>query len=149
MAIEPSARGSAGKPPGESPPLPTIDQANDRPMRFAFADPPYPGMLAWMYKGEKTYKGEVDHAALIASLVDQYDGWALSTGSAYALREVLPLCPAEVRVCAWVKPHGVSGKTFGIHNSWEPLIVMEGRKVATGEAGFPVGESAANLAARS
>lgn len=55
------------------------------------------------------------------------DGWALST-SAAALRDLLPLCPDGARVCAWVKPHGVSGKTFGLHNAWEPLIVVGGRR---------------------
>jgi hypothetical protein len=54
---------------------------------MAYADPPYPGK-AWMYRGEPTYAGEVDHAALIASL-KAFDGWALST-SARALRHVLP-----------------------------------------------------------
>lgn len=85
-----------------------------------------------MYKGHPDYAGEVDHKKLIASLLQSYDGWALSTG-AYALREVLPLCPPEVRVCAWVKPIGVSGQTYGIHNAWEPLIVMPGRQLRPGK----------------
>jgi hypothetical protein len=38
---------------------------------------------------------------LIASLMDGYDGWALST-SAAALRDVLSLCPPQARVCAWL-----------------------------------------------
>lgn len=108
-----------------------IDEANDRPKRFAYADPPYPG-LAWMYKVEPSYAGEVDHAELIASLVDRYDGWALST-SARALATVLPLCPADARVCAWVKPIGASAATRGIHNTWEPLIVVAGRELRPGK----------------
>lgn len=100
-------------------------------MRFAFADPPYPGM-AWRYKDQPSYRGEVNHKELIASLEASYDGWALSTG-AYALRELLPLCPESVRVCAWVKPIGASGKTFGIHNCWEPLIVCPGRELQPGK----------------
>jgi hypothetical protein len=99
--------------------------------RFAYADPPYPGK-AFIYKGEADFGGEVDHRKLIASLVDQYDGWALSTG-AYALAEVLPLCPAGHRVCAWVKPIGANRKTFGIHNCWEPVIVVPGRELQPGK----------------
>ncbi len=102
------------------------------PRRFAYADPPYPGFAKRLYGGEPTYAGEVDHAELIASLVDRCDGWALSTG-AYALREILPLCPPEVRVCAWVKPIGVSSKTFGLHNCWEPILVVPGRQLRPGK----------------
>jgi hypothetical protein len=107
-----------------------IDEANDRPMRFAYLDPPFPGK-AFLYKDQASYAGEVDHAKLIASL-SAYDGWALSTG-AYALRDVLPLCPATARVCAWVKPIGVSGATFGLHNAWEPLVVVPGRALQPGK----------------
>ena len=108
-----------------------IEERNARPMKMAYCDPPYPGM-AWMYKDQPTYKGEVDHAELIASLVDQFDGWALST-SARALATILPLCPPEARVCAWVKPIGASSQTFGIHNCWEPLIVVPGRQLRGGK----------------
>lgn len=101
-------------------------------MRFAYADPPYPGFAAKLYAQEPSYAGEVDHAALIASLVDHYDGWALSTG-AYALRQILPLCPEEARVCAWVKPIGVSSRTNGLHNTWEPIIVVAGRRLRPGK----------------
>lgn len=103
-----------------------------KPKRFAYADPPYPGFAARLYKNEPTFAGEVDHNVLMASLVDQYDGWALSTG-AYALQRVLPMCPAGVRVCAWVKPIGVSSKTFGLHNTWEPVIVSPGRELRPGK----------------
>lgn len=55
-------------------------------------------------------------------------GWALST-SARALGDILSLCPrGDVRVAAWVKPHGVSSRTCGIHNVWEPVIVAGGRQ---------------------
>lgn len=103
------------------------DAAADRPMRFAYADPPYPGRAARYYAREPTYAGEVDHRALIASLEAYGDGWALST-AADALRDVLPLCPPGARVCAWVKPIGASPLTYGIHNCWEPLIVVRGRR---------------------
>lgn len=97
------------------------------PMLFAYADPPYPGFARSLYD-----RDEVDHAELIASLQTGYDGWALSTG-AYALRELLPLCPPSVRVAAWVKPIGVSSKTRGPHNAWEPVIVVPGRLMTPGK----------------
>lgn len=101
-------------------------------LRFAYADPPYPGLSKRYYGNEPTYAGEVDHPALIASLVARHDageiaGWALST-SAAALRDLLPLCPQGARVASWVKPHGVSSRTYGMHNVWEPVIVVGGRK---------------------
>lgn len=104
-----------------------------RPMHFAYADPPYPGKARRYYLLEPSYRGEVDHAALIARLCRRYpDGWALSTG-AYALRALLPLCPPEVRVCPWVKPSGVSRKTRGLHNAWEALLVVGGRREPPGQ----------------
>lgn len=59
-------------------------EATDRPMSFAYADPPYPGK-ALIYP-ERT---ELDHALLLERLTANYpDGWALSTSSE-ALRDVL------------------------------------------------------------
>jgi hypothetical protein len=55
-----------------------------------------------------------------------YDGWALST-SASALRTILPIVPDDARVCAWVKPRGVSSLTYGLHGAWEPVIVVPAR----------------------
>lgn len=100
--------------------------------RFAYADPPYPGLSRRYYGREESFAGEVDHRKLIASLTaGEYAGWALST-SARALREVLPLCPPDVRVCAWVKPGGVPRTTFGLHNRWEVLLVLPGRRLRPG-----------------
>ena len=64
--------------------------APGRPLRLAYADPPYPGK-ARLYRDHPDYAGEVDHAALLARLAG-YDGWALST-SAEALPAMLALCP--------------------------------------------------------
>jgi hypothetical protein len=92
-------------------------------MRFAYADPPYPG-CAHRYP-EKT---EVDHAELVARLCDEFpDGWALSTHSP-GLRLVLPLCPDDVRVMAWVKPFAVFKPNVNPAYAWEPVIVRGGRK---------------------
>jgi hypothetical protein len=104
---------------------------SDRPLRVAYADPPYPGK-AELYRDQPTFAGEVDHRELIARL-RTYDGWALST-SADALRRVLPLCPEGVRVCAWGKTDGVPEATYGMHKLWEPIIVWPARRM---RPGFP------------
>jgi hypothetical protein len=94
----------------------------DRPMRFAYADPPYPGK-AHLYS-EKT---EVDHVALIRRLTIEYtDGWALSTSSA-ALRDVWSLCPAAARLCVWVKARRCVKSVRAVSN-WEALLVHLGRE---------------------
>ncbi len=98
-------------------------EATDRPMIFAYADPPYPGK-ALIYP-ERT---EVDHASLLERLTANYpDGWALSTSSE-ALRDVLSLLPGQVqvRICAWFKgPRYTKSRRALV--SWEPLIVAGGR----------------------
>jgi hypothetical protein len=101
-------------------------------MRFAYADPPYPGLARKYYGNEPSYAGEVDHPALIAQLearrlAGAIDGWALST-AARSLRYILPLCPEIARPCAWVKPIAGSPRTRGPHNRWEALIVVGGRQ---------------------
>jgi hypothetical protein len=91
-------------------------------MRFAYADPPYPGFAKKLYDAE-----EVDHVALIERLVRDFpDGWALST-HADSLQEILSYCPSEVRVCPWVKGPR-RGKAKRPRSSWEPLIVCGGRE---------------------
>ncbi|MGZ4619816.1 MAG: hypothetical protein ACXV3F_14160 [Frankiaceae bacterium] len=47
--------------------------APGRPLRLAYADPPYPGK-ARLYRDHPDFGGEVDHAALIEHLA-AYDGW--------------------------------------------------------------------------
>jgi hypothetical protein len=96
-------------------------EATDRPMHFAYADPPYPGK-ALLYPE----RAEVDHASLLQRLTEDYpDGWALSTSSE-ALRDVLSLCPGGVRICAWFKgPRYTKSRRALV--SWEPLIVFGGR----------------------
>lgn len=91
------------------------------PKRFAYADPPYPGM-ARRYYGT----AEVNHRVLIGTLMESYsDGWALST-AASTLQYVLDLCPKGVRVGAWVKGARQCKSMFP-RSAWEPLIVWRGR----------------------
>lgn len=94
-------------------------------MRIAYADPPYPGK-AYRYKDHPDFAGEVDHEMLILSL-QEYDGWVLHTKST-ALRELLPLCPEEVRVMAWVKPFAAFKRNVSVAYAWEPVIVKAVRK---------------------
>jgi hypothetical protein len=90
-------------------------------MRFAYADPPYPGKADYYPERE-----EVDHASLLERLTGGYpDGWALSTSSE-ALRDVLALCPPGVRVCSWVRSVRRTRSTRAL-SAWEPLIVAGGR----------------------
>ncbi len=35
-------------------------------------------------------------------------------------------------MCPWVKPIGASPATFGLHNTWEPLIVVQARRLRPG-----------------
>jgi hypothetical protein len=77
---------------------------------------------------------EVDHARLIAELVERFpDGWALST-SAEALPDVLALCPRGVRVCAWVKAARVV-PSYRPAKAWEPVIVAGGRPLRVADRG--------------
>jgi hypothetical protein len=108
------------------------------PMRFAYLDPPYPGM-ADLYVDHPDYGGEVDHERLVAAAVGFFpDGWALST-SAAALPEILELViravgpgsRRRVRVCAWFRDVGRNGRggtRAALLNAWEPVIVVGGRR---------------------
>jgi hypothetical protein len=102
-------------------------------MRFAYADPPYPGQAKRWYRDHPDYAGEVDHAELIGRLCHDYpDGWALST-AANSLRRTLILCPPEVRVAIWHVPDRTlrgNGRWRGV---WEPVIIYGGRQ-AYGDA---------------
>jgi hypothetical protein len=85
-----------------------------------------------MYFDEDDYREEVVDVSNLVKSFKQYDGWALST-SAKALRDVLRVCPEEARVAAWVKPIGAWSGTRGLHNCWEPLIVVPGRRLRPGK----------------
>lgn len=92
-------------------------------MKCAYADPPYVGQSKKHYGG-----AEVNHQLLIAHLCDEFpDGWALSASSP-SLRELLPLCPSDVRVGAWVKPFASFKPNVNPGYAWEPVIFRGGRK---------------------
>ena len=122
-------------------------------MRFAYADPPYLGW-AVRYYGDHPDAAVFDtvegHAALIARLVDEYpDGWALSMTS-NNLRDLLPYCPEDCRVAAWVKPFHAYKRNVRPAYSWEPVVFHGGRQTATlpekgGVATTPKDHLAANI----
>jgi hypothetical protein len=87
-------------------------------VRFAYADPPYIGQARKHYGPEAR---EVNHPLLIAHLAE-FDGWALSCSSP-SLRELLPLCPPDVRVMAWVKPFAAFKVNVNPAYAWEPVLV--------------------------
>ena len=90
-------------------------------MRAAYADPPYPG------NGHRYEHGkEVNHRILINWLDNEFESWALSTGSR-SLQDVLALCPPGVRVCPWVKPYWGLRYNVRIQWAWEPVIVKSSR----------------------
>lgn len=105
---------------------PAAEASGAEPMRFAYADPPYPG-LARRYYSDDERCAEVDHRELVERLHRDYpQGWALST-SAAALREVLVLCPPGVRVAIWVKGSR-AGESYRARNAYEPVIIWGGRQ---------------------
>jgi hypothetical protein len=100
-------------------------------MRFAYADPPYPGLANYYPE-----RSEVDHAALIDRLASDYpDGWALST-SARALPAIAALCVArslEVRIAAWIRGERSTVSSWPL-SSWEPVVFAGGRRLPSREA---------------
>lgn len=100
-------------------------------MRFAFADPPYLGCGAHYlahHPDALAWDDPETHRELIARLGDEFpDGWALSMG-VKSLRTILPMCPADARVMAWVKPFCAFMPNVPIAYAWEPVAVFGGRK---------------------
>lgn len=109
-------------------------------MRFAYADPPYLGKGASHY-GEHhpeaaLWDNPETHHELIDWLVWNYpDGWALSMNSTN-LHILLPMCPADVRVAAWVKTFAVYKRNVRNAYTWEPVILRGGR--TSSQDGAPV-----------
>lgn len=100
-------------------------------MRFAYADPPYLGLAAKFYGHLHADAADYDkpetHQALIDRLCAEFDGWALSLHTP-SLRAILPMCPPDVRVMAWVKPFASFKPGVGVAYAWEPIIVRGGRR---------------------
>ncbi len=100
-------------------------------MKFAYADPPYLGcgaLYAAHHPAALDWNDPQTHRDLIARLLDEFpDGWAMSASSP-SLRVLLPMCPADCRVAAWVKPFAVFKPNVNPAYAWEPVIFRGGRK---------------------
>ena len=116
----------------------SVEEIAAGPMRFAYADPPYPGQSKKHYGDHPDYAGEVDHADLGERLHMNYDGWVLHT-SAPALFDVmqdlktaglLPLREGEgdYRIMSWVKPFAAFKRNVPVAYAWEPVLVKPVRK---------------------
>lgn len=103
-------------------------------MKFAYADPPYIGNAKRHYADDPKC-AEVDHAALIAQLESNYDGWALSCKSnAKELAWLIGLCNQDIRLGAWVKPFCSFKPNVNPAYAWEPVIFYSPRKRTREEA---------------
>jgi hypothetical protein len=105
-------------------------------MRFAYADPPYPGQSAKHYADQPDYAGEVEHGELLRRLDGEYDGWVLHTAST-TLAGILASADKQgisgFRVMAWVKPFAAFKRNVSVAYAWEPVLVKPVRKpVVTG-----------------
>lgn len=102
-----------------------------RPMRFAYADPPYFGCgkshYAEHHPDAAIWDDRQTHLDLIGRLVSEYpDGWALSCNPR-DLAWLLPACPDDVRVAAWCKTwHQIRPTTTQF--AWEPVVWRTERK---------------------
>lgn len=102
-------------------------------MRFAYCDPPYFGLAekfyGKMHPDAAAYDRIETHAALIERLSAEFDGWALSLHTP-SLKHILPLCPDDTRVMAWVKPFASFKKGVPVAYCWEPVLVRGARTCA-------------------
>lgn len=106
-------------------------------MKFAYADPPYLGqgkrLYGKLHPAAALYDTLDAHKKLVDRLVEEYpDGWAMSLSST-TLRDILPLCPPDVRVMSWVKPFAVFKPNVGLAYTWEPVIFRGGRRITRQE----------------
>lgn len=100
-------------------------------MKFGYADPPYLncGALYAKHHDEALIWNDPEtHRALIVRLQDEFaDGWVMSASSP-SLRIILPMCPEDIRVGAWVKPFAVFKPNVNPGYTWEPVLFRGGRK---------------------
>lgn len=112
-------------------------EATARPLRLAYADPPYVGMARRYYGDHPDYRGEVDHAALLREL-DGFDGWALSC-SGPSVPQLAALAVADgrpVRLAVWHRrrpPH----PNARILSSWEGVLYVPARDIVPGSSPTP------------
>jgi hypothetical protein len=114
----------------------TLSRLGGPARRFAYADPPYPGLARRYYADRAEFTGEIDHAELISRLGSSFDAWALST-SAEALPSILPLCPYGTRVAAWFRGERPTD-SYSPLGAWEPVLYFGARhQPSRVDAGLP------------
>lgn len=105
-------------------------------IRIALLDPPYLGMASkYSVLGTPEYHPDalrwdepLEHQRLMQQADEFYpDGWAYCL-QVPALRTLLPLAPAGVRVCAWVKPWATWRPGAGPAHAWEPVLIRCGKR---------------------
>ena len=100
-------------------------------MRAAYADPPYLGMsekfYGSMHPNARDYDKPEKHQELINMLCADFDAWALSLHEP-SLSTILPMCPPDIRVAAWVKPFASFKKNVMRAWTWEPVIFRFGER---------------------
>jgi hypothetical protein len=108
-------------------------------MRFAYADPPYLGcgkLYSAHHPDALIWDHPETHRLLIERLSSLWpDGWALSL-STPSLGTLLPMCPPDVRIAAWVKPFAAFKRNVRVAYTWEPVIFRGGR--VSSKEGAPV-----------
>jgi hypothetical protein len=108
-------------------------------MKFAYADPPYLsccGLYDHYHPDGLCWDDPATHRALIQRLNRDYpDGWAMSL-STPSLQTILPMCPDDVRIAAWVKPFAAFKRNVRNAYTWEPVILRGGR--VSSKDGAPV-----------
>jgi hypothetical protein len=110
-------------------------------VRFAYADPPYLGKCGKFYEHNhpdgRCWDDLETHRLLIEKLVTEYpEGWALSLSSS-TLWQILPMCPEDVRIAAWVKTFCVFKPHVRPAYAWEPVIFWRGRNPSGGHPWNP------------
>lgn len=97
--------------------------------RIGYADPPYIG-CAHLYADQSTYAGEVDHAALVARLESEFDGWVLhASATPTSIATLAPLvAQTGARWMAWTKGFAAFKRNVSVAYAWEPVIVKPARK---------------------
>lgn len=100
-------------------------------MKLAYADPPYLGcgrLYAEHHADALLWDDPETHRSLVNRLCSEYpDGWAMSLSSP-SLRVILPMCPDDCRVAAWIKPFAAFKPNVNPAYAWEPVIFRGGRR---------------------
>ena len=102
-----------------------------RPLRAAYADPPYLGpakkFYCAMHPDAAKYDKPETHQRLIEQICDEYDCCAMSLHTP-ALKYIIPMGPDDVRVIAWTKTFASFKPGVGVAYTWEAVIVRGGRR---------------------